>query len=306
MQDHVEGSSVPDSSRSRLLVTGAGGQLGRRVVELLLESGASGVIATTRDPGKLADLAARGVEVRRADFDDPASLAAAFAGVDRLLLVSTDALHRPGLRLAQHRAAIAAAERAGVRHVVYTSAPAPAPTPGGSLLDDHFWTEAALFASPLDWTILRDNIYADMILMGIGHAIASGRLVSATGTGGRAYVTREDCARTAAAALLAASGREIHDVSGPAAVTQDELAAIVGELTGRTIAHVAVGPEELKQGLLGAGLPPFLVDALAAFDVAAARGYHAVVTPTVQALTGKAPTAVRDFLAAHRAALLPR
>lgn len=296
---------MPHSSGTRLLVTGAGGQLGRRVVELLLESGASGVIATTRDPAKLSDLAARGVEVRRADLDEPASLAPAFTGAGRLLLVSTDALHTPGLRLAQHRAAIAAAVQAGVRHVVYTSAPAPVPTLGGSLLDDHFWTEAALFASPLDWTILRDNLYTDLILLGIGHAVATGQLFSATGTGGRSYVTREDCARTAAAALAAATGREIHDVGGPAAITQDEVASIVSELTGHQVAHVAVGAEELKQGLLGAGLPPFLVEALAAFDVAAAQGYHAVVSPTVAALTGTAPTSVRAFLTAHRAALLP-
>src|SRR5689334_9931004 len=104
-----------------LLVTGASGHLGRRVIELLLESNAGHLIATTRSPDKLAGLAARGVEVRQADFDDPGSLAAAFAGADRLLLISTDALDGTDRRIVQHGNAVAAAEQAGVKHVVYTS-----------------------------------------------------------------------------------------------------------------------------------------------------------------------------------------
>lgn len=294
---------MTSSSSPRLLVTGAGGKLGRRVVELLLETQPGAVVAATRDPGKLSDLAARGAEVRRADFEDAASLDAAFAGIDRLLLISTDGLDAPGRRLAQHRAAIAAAERAGVRHVLYTSAPAPVPMPGNDLIDSHFWTEAALFASPLDWTILRDNIYAEIILAGIGHALATGTLVTATAQGARAYVTREDVAHTAAAALASATGREIYEVGGPAAVTQDEIAALVSELSGRPVRHVAVEADALRQGLLGAGLPGGLVEGLVAFDVAAAQGRHAVVTPTVKLFTGREPTSVEDFLAAHKDAL---
>ncbi|MGF1626604.1 MAG: NAD(P)H-binding protein [Alphaproteobacteria bacterium] len=286
-----------------LLVTGAGGKLGRRVVEILLETEAGKVIATTRSPGKLADLVARGVEVRGADFDDPASLAQAFAGAERMLLVSTDALHEPGLRLRQHRAAIAAAEKAGVRHVVYTSAPSPHPTPESSLIDDHFWTEHTLAASGLEWTILRHNIYAEILLLGLPRAVASGNLVTATGIGGRSYVTREDCARTDAAALASGRGRQILDVSGPAAVTQAEIAAIASGLTGRSVAHVDIDPSALREGLLGGGLPPFMADALVAFDVAAAEGRHAIVAPTVKVLTGRDPGSVRDFLAAHRTTL---
>ncbi|HEU5098574.1 MAG TPA: NAD(P)H-binding protein, partial [Roseiflexaceae bacterium] len=104
-----------------LLVTGASGHLGRRVIELLLEANAGHVIATTRSPDNLADLAARGVEVRKADFDAPGSLASAFAGADRLLLISTDALDGTDRRIVQHRNAVKAAEQAGVTHVVYTS-----------------------------------------------------------------------------------------------------------------------------------------------------------------------------------------
>jgi NAD(P)H dehydrogenase (quinone) len=99
-----------------LLVTGASGQLGRLVIESLLDMQVGHIIATTREPSKLADLAAKGVEVRAANFDEPQTLTTAFAGADRLLLISTDSIYQPGQRLAQHRAAIAAAERAGVQH----------------------------------------------------------------------------------------------------------------------------------------------------------------------------------------------
>lgn len=292
------------TQNSTLLVTGAGGQLGRRVVELLVQAKPGKLIATTRNPDKLADLAEQRVEVRKADFDHPASLNAAFKGADRLLLISTDALANPGQRLAQHRAAVAAAEQAGVKHVVYTSAPAPHPTAEGSLIADHFWTEQALIAANLDWTILRDNIYADMLLMGLPHAVATGQLFTATGTGGRNYVTREDCARTAAAALISATGKRILDVNGPAPVTQDEIAAIASELIGTKIMHIPVSADDLRKRLAGAGLPPFLIQALVDFDIDASRGYHAANAPTVKALTGREPTSVRAFLTEHRAALL--
>jgi NAD(P)H dehydrogenase (quinone) len=286
------------------LVTGAGGQLGRRVLELLVQSKPGRLIATTRNPDKLAEFARQGVEVRKADFGDAASLSDAFSGADRLLLVSTDELATPGKRLAQHRAAVAAAEKAGVKHVVYTSAPTTYPTSGGSLTDDHFWTEQALIGSKLDWTILRNGLYTDLLLMGLPHAVTTGQLFTATGAAGRNYVTREDCAQTAAAALLKATGKHVLNVNGPSPVTQDEVAAVASEVTGKKVTHIAVSPDDLRKGLTGAGLPPFLVEALVAFDIDAARGYHAINAPTVQELTGRAPTSVRAFLTEHRAALL--
>ena len=287
--------------KDRLLVTGANGQLGRAVVEELLRLGATHVVAATRNPEKLGHLSERGVEVRAADFDHPATLRDAFAGVDRLALISTDALAVPGQRLAQHRAAIAAAVASGVKHVVYTSAPAPHPTAEGSLDNDHFWTEAALFASPLNWTILRNQLYMELILMAAGQATKSGKIFSATGGKGRAYVRREDCARAVAGALVGAQGSEILDVTGPAAVTQDELAALLSKATGKQIVHVEVPPTGLAEGLSHAGLPPYLVKVLVDFDVAASRGYHALVTPAVKRLAGTGPLTLREFLHKHLA-----
>ena len=292
------------NSKQTLLVTGASGQLGKRVVELLLDAKAGRVIATTRTPDKLAALAARGAEVRQADFKDPASLRAAFAGADRMLLISTGDLFPLGLRLGQHRAAVAAAVDAGVKHILYTSGPAPYPIGGGGLIDDHFWTEQAIFASPLEWTILRHQIYMDTLLMSLPQAAASGQLHSSMGNGASNYVTREDCARADAAALASDfRGRRILDITGPKPVTQDEVAAIASELTGRSIKHVNLTLEAQRAGMASAGLPPFLVDALQRFQIAASQGFHAINTPAVAELTGRAPLSVREFLTAHRAAL---
>ena len=284
------------SINDRLLVTGASGHLGRAVVERLLDMGAERVVAATRTPEKLAHLRERGVEVRAADFDRPETLRDAFEGVDRLALISTDALEVPGRRLAQHRAAIAAAAASGVRHVVYTSAPSPHPTAESSLIDDHFWTEAALFASPLTWTILRNGLYMELVLMSADHAVESGRLFSATGGRGRSYVSRDDCARCIAGALAQARGSEVLDVTGPAAVTQDELAAMLARASGRPVAHVEVSPQVLAEGLAHAGLPPHMVEVVVDFDVQASEGYHALVTPTVERLTGARPEALEEFL----------
>lgn len=288
-----------------LLVTGASGHLGRRVLDLLLERGAGPIIATTRNPDQLASYAARGVDVRRADFDDEASLASAFAGAKRALLISTDALDRPGRRIDQHRRAIAALERAGVAHVVYTSIPHPIDTPA-LVAPDHAATEAALAASRLDFTVLRNNLYTDYLLHALPAAVASGALVDAKGTGAIAYVTRDDCARAAAGALAATStGRTTIDVTGPEAITADQLATIVSEITGKPVAHTSVPAPALIEGIVGHGLPRPVAELLASFDAATVLGHYREVTPTVERLSGTKPTSVAAYLRSQRAALLP-
>lgn len=289
-----------------LLVTGASGKLGRRVVELLLEQGHTSIIAATRTPEKLADLAAKGVEVRQADFEDAGSLAKAFAGAERLLLISTDALSRPDQRIEQHTRAIIAAERAGVRHVLYTSlvnSTDPANPSAVSL--DHRMTEVALKASSLDYTILRNSIYAEMLLMSAPAAIASGKLIAATGEGAIGYVTREDCARAAAAVLAAHStGRSILNITGPEAVTSAELAKILSEISGKPVEYVPVGAQQLIEILKGSGMPDLYARVAVSFDQATAQGYLSVVSNSVLELSGQAPQSIRDFLLANKAALL--
>lgn len=283
-----------------LLVTGAGGNLGRLAVEELLARGATRIIAGTRDIARLADLAAKGVEVRQLDFDDATSLAKAFAGVDRALIVSTVAANRTQ----QQSDAVKAAKAAGVKHLVYTSAPNARPNASVGGIADHFWTEQAIAASGLDFTLLRNHIYSDMTIFGAAAALASGQLFDATNGGGRNYVTRADTARTAAGALLEATGKDILDVTGPAPVTQEEVAALYTKLTGKMVTRVGLTGEQLQGGLEGAGVPSFMAGLLVAFDLDAAAGHHAITTDVVERFSGRKPETLESFLTVNQAALI--
>ena len=280
-----------------LLVTGASGQLGQRVVELLLEADAGTIVATTRTPEKLADLAEKGVIVRHADFNQPDSLPEAFAGVDRLLIISTDSLEKPGLRVQQHQAAIKAAEAAGVSHVVYTSVVNPGPE---SVIPDHYETEEALAASQLNWTILRNNLYADLLPSTIGQAIQMGQLFSAAGDGRLAYISREDCAQAAAAALLSSfDGRRTLNITGAEALSPADLAALASDIAGKPVTYVPLTKDELIKNMVAAGVPEPAAQFVGALDAATARGQFDVLSDDFAELTGRQPTAVADFLAAN-------
>jgi NAD(P)H dehydrogenase (quinone) len=211
----------------------------------------------------------------------------------------------PGQRLAQHRAAIAAAVQAGVKHVVYTSLTRPKPGTPITIAGDHYGTEQALAESPLDWTVLRNNVYTEMLLMSLPQAVTMGQLVAAAGEGGVGYVTREDCARAAAAALSATtSGRVTLEVTGPEVVTYAELAQLASEISGRPVNYVSMTPEEMVKILSGAGLPQGVAETLVSFQTATAQGILGITTPAVTNLTGTAPQSVRDYLVAHQEALL--
>lgn len=295
---------MSSNHKPTLLVTGASGQLGRLAVQFLLESYDGTIVAATRTPEKLADLSQR-VVVRQADFEDPASLASAFAGVDRLLLISTDAVDVPGRRLNQHRNAVQAAEQAGVRHVVYTSIMNPTPDSPAYVVPDHRGTEEALAATSMGWTVLRENIYTDVLLFSLPYAVQTGRLANAIGDGKAAYITREDCARAAAAALADSfDGRRTLDITGPTAISQYELAAIVSQLTGREVTYVPLELETHIQNMAAAGLPRPVAEGLASFDAAIAQGKFSQVSSAVADLTGRQPTSVADFMAANRDVLL--
>jgi NAD(P)H dehydrogenase (quinone) len=297
---------MTNPNSSTLLVTGASGNLGRRVLELLLadpRNAGRKLIALTRTPDKLSEFTAQGVELRAASFDDDRSLANAFRGATRALIISTDALDRPGRRLEQHRNAVQAAKASGVQHLVYTSLTHCEPSSLVTLAPDHWGTESILRESEVPYTVLRNNMYTDYLLLSLPYAVKSGKLVNSFGTGKVSYVTREDCARAAARALSGSfQGRAVLDITGPQAITQPELAKIVAEISGRPIEYVAVDAATAVVNNVGAGLPTPVAELLVSFERSAAAGQLALESSAVQDLTDSPPTSVKQFLSERRTA----
>lgn len=291
-----------------LLVTGASGQLGQRVIHHLLNTlgvAPARIVAASRKPQALAGLAALGVSVRAIDFDDAASMAGAFDGVGRALLISTDALDRPGRRVEQHRAAIAAAERAGVQHVVYTSMPDPV-NAKVLIAGDHAGTEAALAASALPgWTVLRNHWYFENLFMSMPGILAmGGQWFSAAGEGRLANISRDDLGRAAATVLAGTgAGKTTYTLSGGEALTTAEQAQAISQALGRPITVLPVPLEGLVQGMVGAGLPLPLAQVFASFDTNTAAGHVGTVTPDFQRITGVAPQRFAAWVMANQAAL---
>jgi NAD(P)H dehydrogenase (quinone) len=280
-----------------IVITGASGRLGRRVVEEALDRvEPSELILVTRNPGSLADHAERGADVRRGDFDDPETLVDAFAGGDRLLLISTGAF---GSRVRQHHAAIDAAVAAGVRHVAYTSIVRPQPDNPAAVVPEHRATEEKLLASGLEWTFLRNSIYADLEAGNQAAALATGQLVTNAGPGRIAYVARDDCAAAAAAVITGGDhGGRAYEITGPTLLDSADRAALFAELGGSPVEVVQVDDERYATGLAeAAGLPLELARMYASFGRAARGGYLDVLSSDFETLTGRAPQALGSVLA---------
>ena len=294
---------MSNTIKGPFIVTGASGQLSSQVIEALLEEGAEPLVAVTRSPEKLEALRARGVEIRAGDFNDPATLGPAFAGGGRLLIISTDDL-APGKRFAAHSNAVAAAKEAGVSHIVYTSLTNPDEGNPIGFARDHHETEASIKDTGISHTILRNCLYADLLLMNGQQAVGAGALYSAAGDGKAGYVTRADCARAAAAALLTETGSSVRDITGPAAVSQAEIAVILSEATGKEIPYVPITRDALVAAMTEKGMPEFMADVFSSFDVAIAEGYLNVASGDLEELTGQKGQSVRDFLLANKAVLI--
>jgi NAD(P)H dehydrogenase (quinone) len=290
-----------------LLVTGASGQLGRGVINHLLDSlkvPANRIVATTRTPANLADLAARGVTVRAADFDDQASLAKAFAGADRALIISTNEVEVRGKRREQQLAAVVAASQAGVGHLLYTSMPNPEPGSPVVFAPDHYDTEQAIKASGIPYTIFRNGWYDENLFMALPQILASGKWYTSAGDGAISYGTRDDYAAAIAAGLASdTSESTTYTLTGPKAYTTAEVAAFVTEVTAKPIQVIQLSDEALTEGMKSAGLPESLAKVLVSFDVAARVGDLAIVTDAVEKLSGRKSVPLEQFLETNKAAL---
>lgn len=277
-----------------LLVTAASGQLGRLVVNALLQRGvpASDIVAGVRTPSKADDLSARGVSVVEFDYARPETLAPVLTGVDRVLLISgTDAD-----RVSGHRNVIAAARDAGVGRLVYTSAPRVDEI-DYALGADHKATEEAIAASGLSATVLRHNWYTENYLDAVARAADTGEIVAAVGDARVASASRRDYAEAAALALITDDlvGQTL-EVGGDVAWTYDELAQAATEVLGRPVTYTAVTIEQLTAGLEAAGLDAGTAAFVAGIDEAIARGALSQTDGTLSRLLGRPTTPLVDGL----------
>ncbi|WP_196257944.1 SDR family oxidoreductase [Pelagibacterium limicola] len=278
-----------------IAVTGATGQLGRLVIEALKKKGVLPV-ALVRDPAKAADL---GVETRLFDYDKPETLAPAFEGVDRLLLISASEV---GKRVAQHIAVIEAARAAGVRFIAYTSL-LRADTSEIPLAGEHRPTEEAIKASGLPYAFLRNGWYTENYTGAIGGALAGGAVIGSAGEGQLSLATRADYAE-AAAAVIAGEGHEgkIYELGGDDAVTLGDLAGEISRQTGKSIPYNNLPVADYAAILQQFGLPEAYATMIAASDDAASRGALFEDSKTLSRLIGRPTTplskAVADALSA--------
>lgn len=279
-----------------LLVTGASGHLGRRTVLALLDRGVPGaeIVATARDLDAVADLADRGVQVRRADYDDPASLAAAFDGVDRALLVSSSAV---GARVSQHRNVIEAAVRAGVELLAYTSI-LRADSSGLALAAEHLATEDLLKQSGLPVTLLRNGWYLENYTENAGPALATGQVIGSAGTGRISAATRQDFAEAAAAVLAGGEhAGTVYELAGDEAFTMAEYAAALAATTGREIGYTDLPAADYAAALASAGVPQAYAELLADSDLGVSRGELEDHSGDLARLIGRPTTRLSDAVA---------
>lgn len=276
-------------------ITGATGQLGRLVIEALTKTvSADRIVAAVRTPAKAADLAARGVVVREADYDRPETLAAAFAGVEKLLLISSNEI---GRRVAQHQAAIDAARAAGVGFVAYTSV-LRAPASELGLAEEHRQTEAALGASGLPHALLRNGWYTENYLASVPAALANGAVFGAAGEGRIAGAARADYAEAAAAVLTRDDqAGVVWELAGAPNWTLADFAAELSRQTGRTIPYRDLSEADYAAALLQAGLPEPVARLLADSDAAAAKGALDGHGDDLRRLIGRPSTLLADSVA---------
>ncbi len=276
-----------------IIVTGANGHLGSAVVKRLLELvPAAQIGVSVRDPEKARELDARGVRVRRGDFNDPASLADAFESATRVLIVSVNSFGEAAAQ--QHRTAINAAKAAGAQRIVYTSHMAASVR----MMGGHAATEAALRECGVAYTALRNGYYATSARWLLGDAPATGEL-AAPEDGPIAYTAHPDLAGAAAIAL---TGDVLDGVTpaltGPETLDLAGVAALASELTGRPIRRAIVPDAEYRATQIAKGVPEPMADILLEFFAASRQGQFAPIDPALARLLGRPATPLQDVLKA--------
>ncbi|MFD0374006.1 NAD(P)H-binding protein [Streptomyces sp. NPDC127112] len=279
-----------------IVVTAATGALGRLVVEeLLTRVPAAELAVVVRDKDKAADLAARGIEVRVADYDDPASLADAFRAGERVLLISGNEV---GRRVPQHTAVIEAAAAAGVAQLAYTGI-LGGPEADFELATEHNATERAILDSGLPYTFLRNGWYHENYTAQLPVVLEHGAVVASAGEGRVASAARADYA-AAAAVVLTGEGHlnRVYELSGDTAWSLSEYAAEVARQSGREVAYSAVPGDAHLEVLTGAGVPEDFAAVIVDVDAAISRGRLAGTSGDLARLIGRPTTPVAEAITA--------
>ncbi len=275
-----------------IVVTGASGKLGHLVVkELLKTTPASEIVGTVRDLGKASDLAGFGIELRQADYSKPETLTAAFAGAEKVLLISSSEV---GRRVAQHTAVAQACAATGVKLLAYTSL-LRASTSSLLLATEHIATEDAIRASGVPFVMLRNGWYTENHTEALGPALEHGAILGAAGDGRFASATRADYAG-AAAAVLTGAGHEskVYELAGDEAYTLTDLAAVVSRVSGKTVVYRNLPGEEYEKALVGFGLPAEVAGILTDSEAGAAKGELDSTSQDLHALLGRATTSLEE------------
>ncbi|PBQ06982.1 NAD(P)-dependent oxidoreductase [Pseudomonas congelans] len=279
-----------------IVVTGATGQLGRLVIEQLLSRvPASQIVAAVRSPEKAADLSRHGIQVRHADYSQPATLDSAFAGADKVLLISSSEV---GQRLPQHKAVIDAAKRAGVALLAYTSV-LHADTSALGLAREHRETEEYLRASGLPFALLRNGWYTENYTSGIPGALAHGAVMGCAEEGRISSASRLDYAEAAAVLLTSETTQagSVYELAGDESYTLSEFAAQLSTQSGKSLPYVNLPQAEFEAALVQAGLPDFVAQLLADSDAAAAKGALFDDSRQLSALIGRPTTRLSATIA---------
>ncbi|MCX7294520.1 NmrA family NAD(P)-binding protein [Janthinobacterium sp.] len=278
-----------------IVITGATGNLGQHVIASLLKSvPAANIIAAVRNPAKAASLAALGVQVRQADYNDGASLDAAFKAATKILLISSSEV---GQRAQQHQNVIDAARRAGVALLAYTSVLRADTSPLG-LATEHVVTEAAIRASGLPYSFLRNGWYLENHTEHLAPVLEHGVVLGAAQNGRFSSAARADYAAAAAAVLTAAAPQAIYELAGDHGFTLAGYAAEVARQSGKAIVYKDLPQADFKAALIGVGVPEGFADLLADSDAGAAKGGLEDNGKQLSALIGRPTTSLFDAVKA--------
>jgi NAD(P)H dehydrogenase (quinone) len=280
-----------------ILVTAATGHLGTATIEYLLKQQvpASQIAALVRDEKKAADLAAKGINLRKGDYFDAASLQTAFQGIDTLVFISSGSMED---RVGQHRNVVNAAKASGVKHIIYTSVLKATDTlkffPG----IDHYHTEGMLKQAGIPYTVFRNTFYMEVLPMLFGGALESGQWLYAAGNAKVNFAARADMAEAIAnvAANPASHANKIYEITGNQSYSFNEIAGVVSKAVGKTVSYIPVPLEAMKEGLIQAGVPEAYIPMYAGIAEGIAAGELDAVDGSLEKLLQRKPVELTAYL----------